>query len=206
MQKYSNNIAAIREERGIGQAELARRIGVASSTMSRLESGQRRLSLEYLNPIAKALHVEPGDLIATESIEIDKNALVNIAGDAGANSWAIPDAHTGAAAPTTLPVMLPGKLSNLTGGAYRVLDDHAKGIVPQGGYAITAQFDSVRKHALEGDVVVVRSTEGRMERHMIARVTLERGYPKVDLGDGDIDLGGDNLPVALVVSVYHELD
>jgi transcriptional regulator with XRE-family HTH domain len=57
-------IRALRAERGMSQEEVAQRAGMAPSTLSRLESGARRLALDHLTPLARALGVEVGDLLA----------------------------------------------------------------------------------------------------------------------------------------------
>jgi len=48
----------------MSQAELARLVHIAASTLSRLESGERRLSADHLAPLAAALEVSVGELIA----------------------------------------------------------------------------------------------------------------------------------------------
>ena len=57
-------LRAFRVARGMSQAELARLVHMAASTLSRLESGQRRLSVHHLAPLAAALEVPVGELIA----------------------------------------------------------------------------------------------------------------------------------------------
>lgn len=57
-------LKALRVERGLSQEEVAERAGMAASTLSRLESGARRLALDHLTPLARALGVEVGDLLA----------------------------------------------------------------------------------------------------------------------------------------------
>src|SRR3712207_297461 len=54
----------LREERGLSQEEVAARAGMAPSTLSRLESGARRLALDHLTPLAEALDTTVGDLLA----------------------------------------------------------------------------------------------------------------------------------------------
>lgn len=54
----------MRAERGLSQEEVAARAGMAASTVSRLESGARRLALDHLAPLAGALGVDVGDLLA----------------------------------------------------------------------------------------------------------------------------------------------
>jgi DNA-binding Xre family transcriptional regulator len=54
----------LRTERGLSQQEVADRAGMATSTLSRLESGARRLAIDHLQPLAGALGVEVGELLA----------------------------------------------------------------------------------------------------------------------------------------------
>jgi transcriptional regulator with XRE-family HTH domain len=61
-------LRALRAERGMSQEEVAARAGMAASTLSRLESGARRLALDHLAPLAGALGVEVGDLLAPGTV------------------------------------------------------------------------------------------------------------------------------------------
>ncbi|GAA0939361.1 MULTISPECIES: helix-turn-helix domain-containing protein [Streptomyces violaceusniger group] len=56
-------LRALRRERGITLADLAARTGVSESTLSRLESGQRRPTLELLLPLARIHDVPLDDLV-----------------------------------------------------------------------------------------------------------------------------------------------
>ncbi|MET9154452.1 XRE family transcriptional regulator [Streptomyces griseoflavus] len=56
-------LRALRRERGITLADLAARTGVSESTLSRLESGQRRATLELLLPLARTYGVPLDDLV-----------------------------------------------------------------------------------------------------------------------------------------------
>ena len=58
-----DRLRALRAERGLSQEEVAARAGMAASTVSRLESGARRLALDHLAPLAGALGVEVGELL-----------------------------------------------------------------------------------------------------------------------------------------------
>jgi transcriptional regulator with XRE-family HTH domain len=57
-------LRALRLERGLSQEEVAERAGMAASTLSRLESGARRLALDHLTPLASALGVQVAELLA----------------------------------------------------------------------------------------------------------------------------------------------
>ncbi|NUP68179.1 MAG: helix-turn-helix transcriptional regulator [Nonomuraea sp.] len=56
-------LRALRRHRGITLAELATTTGVSESTLSRLESGQRRATLELLLPLARVYDVPLDDLV-----------------------------------------------------------------------------------------------------------------------------------------------
>ncbi|MFF4196782.1 helix-turn-helix domain-containing protein [Nonomuraea sp. NPDC001831] len=56
-------LRALRRHRGITLAELATTTGVSESTLSRLESGQRRATLELLLPLSRVYDVPLDDLV-----------------------------------------------------------------------------------------------------------------------------------------------
>jgi transcriptional regulator with XRE-family HTH domain len=56
-------LRALRQERDTTLAELAAVTGISTSTLSRLESGQRRANLELLLPLAQAYQIPLDDLI-----------------------------------------------------------------------------------------------------------------------------------------------
>ena len=56
-------LRSLRQERGTSLAELSAATGISVSTLSRLESGQRRATLELLFPIARAYQVTLDQLV-----------------------------------------------------------------------------------------------------------------------------------------------
>ncbi|MGF7123756.1 helix-turn-helix domain-containing protein [Rhodococcus sp. BE178] len=56
-------LRALRRERGLTLADLAVSTGVSESTLSRLESGQRRATLELLLPLARTYNIPLDDLV-----------------------------------------------------------------------------------------------------------------------------------------------
>ncbi|NGO68258.1 helix-turn-helix domain-containing protein [Streptomyces boncukensis] len=56
-------LRALRRDRGLTLAELAAATGASESTLSRLESGQRRATLELLLPLARTYDVPLDDLV-----------------------------------------------------------------------------------------------------------------------------------------------
>ncbi|KJY25589.1 XRE family transcriptional regulator [Streptomyces sp. NRRL S-444] len=58
----------LRAKRGLTLAALSEATGISKSTLSRLESGQRRPSLELLLPLAGAYHVPLDDLVGAPEV------------------------------------------------------------------------------------------------------------------------------------------
>lgn len=56
-------IRAARQETGLTQAQLARRLGVDQSLISRIESGQRPLTVDFLKELAGTLELDPAELV-----------------------------------------------------------------------------------------------------------------------------------------------
>jgi transcriptional regulator with XRE-family HTH domain len=61
-------LKAVRTERGVTLAELAEVTGISKSTLSRLESGGRKPSLELLLPIAQAHQVPLDELVGAPEV------------------------------------------------------------------------------------------------------------------------------------------
>jgi transcriptional regulator with XRE-family HTH domain len=58
----------VREQRGLTLTDAAGRTGISKSTLSRLETGQRRPSLELLLPLAQAYRVPVDDLVGAPEV------------------------------------------------------------------------------------------------------------------------------------------
>ena len=65
---WARGSRAIRKERGVTLTDLAERTGISKSTLSRLENGQRRPSLELLLPLAQAYRVPLDDLVGAPEV------------------------------------------------------------------------------------------------------------------------------------------
>ncbi|MGD9571021.1 MAG: helix-turn-helix domain-containing protein [Thermoleophilia bacterium] len=61
-----SRLRAIRRSRGLTLAEVAERAGMAVSTLSRLETGTRRIALDHIPPLAAALGVSADDLLGAK--------------------------------------------------------------------------------------------------------------------------------------------
>jgi transcriptional regulator with XRE-family HTH domain len=61
-------LRTVREQRGITLTDVAQRTGISKSTLSRLENGQRRPSLELLLPLAQIYRVPLDDLVGAPEV------------------------------------------------------------------------------------------------------------------------------------------
>jgi transcriptional regulator with XRE-family HTH domain len=67
-------IRAARERAGLTQEQVASRLGTAANVLSRIETGQRGLSIPQLVDLAAALGVSPGALFENRSNPRTRNA------------------------------------------------------------------------------------------------------------------------------------
>ena len=58
----------VREQRGVTLTEVAERTGISKSTLSRLENGQRKPSLELLLPLAQVYRVPLDELVGAPEV------------------------------------------------------------------------------------------------------------------------------------------
>lgn len=68
MHRFGSNIRRLRKEKGLTQAELAKRIGKDSSYISKLENNETKGNLDTLSDIAQALGVSLHDLLSQEEM------------------------------------------------------------------------------------------------------------------------------------------
>ncbi|MBF6411776.1 helix-turn-helix domain-containing protein [Nocardia cyriacigeorgica] len=68
IEQIAPRLRRAREKKGVSLAELARATGISTSTLSRLESAQRKPSLELLLPITAALGVPLDEIVASPRI------------------------------------------------------------------------------------------------------------------------------------------
>ena len=62
-EQVRHKITELRQERGISQKEMSRRVGISRSFYTQIENGYRRLDLVYLFMICGALDIEPAKLL-----------------------------------------------------------------------------------------------------------------------------------------------
>jgi transcriptional regulator with XRE-family HTH domain len=71
MASQAHYIKEWRKHRGLTQEQLAERIGIARSYLTKIERGDRRYDQPFLEAAADALRCEPGDLIMRDPTEPD---------------------------------------------------------------------------------------------------------------------------------------
>ena len=71
-QSLGKRIKHFREKNGLSQYDLSDKTGISRSYLSRIESGQYNLSLDYLVLIANELKVPIGELLKESLVETDK--------------------------------------------------------------------------------------------------------------------------------------
>lgn len=68
LSQIGHRLRRVREKKNLSLAELSRRTNISKSTLSRLETGHRKPSLELLLPIAAALAVPLDEIVAAPRI------------------------------------------------------------------------------------------------------------------------------------------
>ncbi|MGZ5399639.1 MAG: helix-turn-helix domain-containing protein [Nocardioides sp.] len=89
----------VREQRRLTLTEAAGRTGISKSTLSRLETGQRRPSLELLLPLAEAYRVPLDDLVGAPDVgdprirlkprRVNGRTVLPLTGPGGVQAWKI---------------------------------------------------------------------------------------------------------------------
>lgn len=77
-----NNLKKLREASSISQDELAGRMGTSRSQYVKLERGERRLTTDWIERFARALHIKPETVIA-------EKRMVPVVGYVGAGAAAL---------------------------------------------------------------------------------------------------------------------
>ncbi len=70
--EFKQNLLSLRQERGVGQVQLAKAIGVSKGIISLWENGLREPSLESLVSLALFFDISVDELIGYEKIRAEK--------------------------------------------------------------------------------------------------------------------------------------
>jgi transcriptional regulator with XRE-family HTH domain len=141
----------VREQRGVTLTEVSRVTGISKSTLSRLENGQRRPSLELLLPLAQTYRVPIDDLVGAPEVgdprirlkprRVNGRTVLPLTRPGGIQAWKIviptsqsepnPRAHDG----FEWLYVLSGRMRLVMGGQDVVL-----------GIGEAAEFDTIVPH------------------------------------------------------------
>lgn len=124
-------LAELREQKGLTKEELAERVGVSTSTLSRLESGQiQKFSDEMLTALAREFNVSADFLLGLTNIPDRKNYDI---GELGLSALAARNLYTRKVNAEVVDLMLEHpKFATLTAMIAQYFDDTlAAGIVAQ---------------------------------------------------------------------------
>lgn len=195
-----SRLRQIREAKGISQRELGRRLDLTDSAISRIESGQRRLSTQMASKWAAALRVSVAELMEIETEDATlPHQTIRVVGHISA-SYRPADALPTEA---LIPVVPWGRYRNLEHSAFYVEDDTARSTASKGSYVITVPFSVARRSALEGDIVVIAKRIENLTRHSAHRVATG----KIEVGGIWVSIPPDGMAVAgLVTAIYQPLD
>jgi transcriptional regulator with XRE-family HTH domain len=69
-----NRIGILRVERGLSLTDLARLAGTTKAQIQKLERGERRLSLQWMSRLARALDVKMSDLLPQDTVACQHGA------------------------------------------------------------------------------------------------------------------------------------
>lgn len=67
--KFKNALYRIREQRGLTQKDIAEAVGTTANQISRLESGVRKLSPEWIDRLSLVLNCSKAELLGEEAPE-----------------------------------------------------------------------------------------------------------------------------------------
>lgn len=73
--KIGQRIRKVRLEQGIKQKDLARRIGISQGALTNFELGRRKISLEWLLKISRALDVPVGYFVGAVEPPLEEDSL-----------------------------------------------------------------------------------------------------------------------------------
>jgi transcriptional regulator with XRE-family HTH domain len=62
-QQFGANVARAREQHGLSQSQLARKVGVVDTYVSRIERGRAQPSFQLILALARQLDVTPSELL-----------------------------------------------------------------------------------------------------------------------------------------------
>lgn len=139
---YPNNIRKLRDERNVTLDALADASGLSTAYLSRLEKGERNLSVKNINLIAAGLKVSPRDLIVNDENEHHSN-VVKVMGRIGAGA----------------EILVEGEDWPADG----LFEIEAPFPVPEGSIAFEVSGESMWPRYDPGDIIICWDTQSRVD-------------------------------------------
>ena len=201
-----NSVKKMREFRGLSQRDLAARIGLSDSAVSRLETGRRRLTVEVAQEIARILSVSVADVLNDSEDGVSfREHHIDVMGTIGIDRWSSQAVKLEVM--DRIPVLSRGKHNDLTHTAYKMEDDHALPLTRAGGYVVMVPYPAARKTAADGEWVIARQSEGRVSRLIVCRTKRDpiEKYT-LDTPEGSIPAGDDIEIIGLIVATYSSIE
>ncbi|UYN56917.1 XRE family transcriptional regulator [Lacticaseibacillus chiayiensis] len=151
----------LRNREGISISELARRVGMAKSSVSRYFNGTREFPLNYVDKFASALHTTPESLIGVSPVDPFKVKKLNvhsypyIPADISAGILCNVDPLT---ADDIETIQLPDSVMGRYAGDSSILMMHVNGesmnqTIPDGSLIAVKQYNDIQD-LKDGDIVV----------------------------------------------------
>ena len=198
-----NTLCQIRTMRGITQEELSKRIGVAPSTISRLERGKRRLNTKYIKVLSKALNCNMSDLLGEEAPDVLEPYLIPIVGKCDGSTWG-DQSHNDGALPKVIPVVPDVKRRSRDHSAYKITDNHTD-IAPIGSYVVVIPINVMTTKPDHGDYLVVRRRHGEFTQFRVVAANIDASGLTFDIDGVRTFPTRENWPVGRVISTYRDL-
>ncbi|MBV7256875.1 helix-turn-helix domain-containing protein [Pacificimonas sp. WHA3] len=145
---FTNRIRELRTTAALSQAALAKRAGTSPQQVDRLEKGDRKLTLDWVEKLARALDVEPLALIQQE-VPTSRIRAVPLIGHVSCGQWeeAVEIAHETVMAVDVSPLAF----------ALRPDGDSMDRIVAPGGYIVV---DPTQLDLVPGKAYVIMKEDG----------------------------------------------
>jgi transcriptional regulator with XRE-family HTH domain len=70
--QLAESLRRLREEAGLTQTQMAKRLGISQPTLNRLESASQNTTLKMLDQLCQALRCSVGDLFETGQVQLPR--------------------------------------------------------------------------------------------------------------------------------------
>ncbi len=74
-EQLAETLRRLRQDAGLTQGEMAKRLGVSRPSLNRLESNSQNITLQTLSQLCRALHCQIGDLFCPGKIRLPRQSV-----------------------------------------------------------------------------------------------------------------------------------